>query len=173
MGRGGVGANLARFDRMRYGARRPAGSLEGTYRETRGRGFGREVRRRIMLGTYALSAGYYDAYYLQAQKVRRLIADDFRRAFAEVDCLVGPTSPVAAWNLGEMDENPLAMYLADVYTVSVNVAGLPAVSVPVGLAGKLPVGLQIIGRHFDEANVLRVAKAYENSRGAFPRPPGV
>ena len=168
-----VSANLARFDGMRYGARRPAGSLEGTYRETRGRGFGREVRRRIMLGTYALSAGYYDAYYLQAQKVRRLIADDFRRAFAEVDCLVGPTSPVAAWNLGEMDENPLAMYLADVYTVSVNVAGLPAVSVPVGLAGKLPVGLQIIGRHFDEANVLRVAKAYENSRGAFPRPPGV
>jgi len=167
-----VSANLARFDGMRYGARVPGGSLEQTYRKSRGQGFGKEARRRIMLGTYALSSGYYDAYYLKALKVRRLISNDFFQAFTEVDCIVGPTSPVTAWGIGEKADDPLSMYLADIYTVSVNVAGLPAVSVPCGLAAGLPVGLQIIGRHFDEKTVLAVAAAYEKRVG-WPSPPKV
>jgi aspartyl-tRNA(Asn)/glutamyl-tRNA(Gln) amidotransferase subunit A len=158
-----VSANLARFDGMRYGLRAAGETLEDTYRLTRGGGFGQEVRRRIMLGTYALSAGYYDAYYLQAQKVRQLILRDFEKAFSGVDCLLTPTSPIPAWDLGAKTDDPLSMYLADIYTVSVNVAGLPAVSVPCGTAAGLPVGLQIIGRHFDEATVLRVARAYEEA----------
>ncbi|MFA6603408.1 MAG: Asp-tRNA(Asn)/Glu-tRNA(Gln) amidotransferase subunit GatA [Patescibacteria group bacterium] len=157
-----VSANLARFDGMRYGLRAAGPTLEETYRATRGQGFGQEVRRRIMFGTYALSSGYYDAYYLRAQKVRQLILRDFEKVFAEVDCLLTPTSPIPAWDLGAKTDDPLSMYLADVYTVSVNVAGLPAVSVPCGnTAAGLPVGLQIIGRHFDEATVLRAARAYE------------
>jgi len=158
-----VSANLARFDGVRYGVRTQGETLEQVYRTSRGNGFGPEVRRRIMLGTHALSSGYYDAYYNKALKVRRLIADDFARAFTEVDVLVTPTSPTAAWKLGEKSADPLEMYLADIYTVSVNVAGLPAISVPCGFAAGLPVGLQIIGRHFDEKTMLGVAHAYERS----------
>ncbi len=168
-----VSANLARFDGIRYGVRKAGESLEETYRRSRGEGFGKEVRRRIMLGTYALSSGYYDAYYLKALKVRRLIADDFSQAFQEVDCIVTPTSPTVAWNIGEKADDPLSMYLADIYTVSVNVAGLPAISVPCGIAKGLPVGLQLIGRHFDEKTILTAAKAYETAAGlrASMRPP--
>ncbi|MEY4744816.1 MAG: glutamyl-tRNA(Gln) amidotransferase, subunit [Candidatus Parcubacteria bacterium] len=170
-----VSANLARFDGIRFGTRKAGETLEATYRRSRGEGFGKEVRRRIMLGTYALSSGYYDAYYLKALKVRRLIADDFSQAFQDVDCIVTPTSPTVAWNLGEKADDPLSMYLADIYTVSVNVAGLPAISVPCGLAKGLPVGLQIIGRHFDEKTILTAAKAYESAAGlrASMRPPSV
>ncbi|HSD12127.1 MAG TPA: Asp-tRNA(Asn)/Glu-tRNA(Gln) amidotransferase subunit GatA [Patescibacteria group bacterium] len=168
-----VSANLARFDGIRYGVRKAGESLEETYRKSRGEGFGKEVRRRIMLGTYALSSGYYDAYYLKALKVRRLIANDFSQAFQDVDCIVTPTSPVVAWGIGEKTDDPLSMYLADIYTVSVNVAGLPAISVPCGLAKGLPVGLQLIGRHFDEKTILTAAKAYETAAGlrASMRPP--
>jgi len=162
-----VSANLARFDGMRFGTRIAGADLEETYRRSRGRGFGAEVRRRIMLGTYALSSGYYDAYYLQALKVRRLISNDFAQVFSEVDCVLTPTSPVTAWNIGEKIDDPLSMYLSDIYTVSVNVAGLPAISVPCGLSGGLPVGLQLIGRHFDERSILRLADAYERSVGGF------
>ncbi|MEK9152024.1 MAG: Asp-tRNA(Asn)/Glu-tRNA(Gln) amidotransferase subunit GatA [Patescibacteria group bacterium] len=158
-----VSANLARFDGVRYGLRVKGETLEDTYRKSRGRGFGREVRRRIMLGTYALSAGYYDAYYLKALKVRRLIANDFAQAFNEVDCILTPTSPTTAWNLGEKLDDPLSMYLADIYTVSVNVAGVPAISLPCGFSDGLPVGLQLIGRHFDENVILSIAKAYEQA----------
>src|SRR5688572_12493631 len=168
-----VSANLARFDGIRYGVRKMGDSLEGTYRKSRGEGFGREVRRRIMLGTYALSSGYYDAYYLKALKVRRLIAQDFSNAFQDVDCIVTPTSPMVAWDVGEKADDPLSMYLADIYTVSVNVAGLPAISVPCGLSNGLPVGLQLIGKHFDEKTILTAAKAYETAAGlrATMRPP--
>ncbi|MFH2063472.1 MAG: Asp-tRNA(Asn)/Glu-tRNA(Gln) amidotransferase subunit GatA [bacterium] len=164
-----VSANLARFDGMRYGRRVTGETLEATYRRSRGAGFGPEVRRRIMIGTYALSSGYYDAYYLRAMKVRRLIAGDFARAFADVDCILTPTSPTVAWKLGEMADDPLAMYLQDIYTVSVNVAGLPAVSVPCGLSDGLPVGLQLIGRQFDESTILSVAHAFETADGGFSR----
>jgi aspartyl-tRNA(Asn)/glutamyl-tRNA(Gln) amidotransferase subunit A len=156
-----VSANLSRLDGMRYGNRIVGSNLEETYRQTRGLGFGREVRRRIMLGNYALSSGYYDAYYLKALKLRRLIANDFANALANVDCLLTPTTPTTAWKIGEKLDDPTSMYLADIYTVSVNVAGLPAISVPCGLADGLPVGLQLIGRHFDEATILRVANAFE------------
>jgi aspartyl-tRNA(Asn)/glutamyl-tRNA(Gln) amidotransferase subunit A len=162
-----VSANLARYDGIRYGARAAAGSLEEVYRRSRGRGLGPEVRRRIMLGTYALSSGYYDAYYLQALKVRRLISNDFAQAFTQVDCIVTPTSPVVAWNIGEKIDDPLSMYLSDICTVSVNVAGLPGISVPCGLSQGLPVGLQIIGRHFDEKTILQAAAAYEKAVGGF------
>jgi len=160
-------SNLARFDGMRYGARVAADTLEGTYRKSRGQGFGKEARRRIMLGTYALSAGYYDAYYLRALKVRRLIANDFVRAFTGVDCILSPTSPTVAWKLGEMLDDPLSMYLQDVFTVSVNVAGLPAISVPCGLSQGMPVGLQLIGRHFGDRTVLEAAHAFEQVSGGF------
>jgi len=162
-----VSANLARYDGMRYGARVAGKDLEDTYRRSRGRGLGPEVRRRIMLGTYALSSGYYDAYYLQALKVRRLISNDFAQAFSQVDCIVTPTSPVPAWNIGEKIDDPLSMYLSDICTVSVNVAGLPGISVPCGLSQGLPVGLQLIGRHFDEKTILRAAAAYEKAVGGF------
>lgn len=161
-----VSANLARFDGMRYGSRVTGENLDATYRLSRGQGFGPEVRRRILLGTYALSAGYYDAYYLKALKVRRLIVEDFRRAFSEVDLLVTPTTPGPAWLIGEKLDDPLQMYLADIFTVPVNVAGLPAVSLPCGLSEGLPVGLQLIGRPFDEAGILRAAAAYEQAAGA-------
>jgi aspartyl-tRNA(Asn)/glutamyl-tRNA(Gln) amidotransferase subunit A len=134
------------------------------YRRTRDEGFGAEVKRRIMLGTYALSAGYYDAYYLKAQKVRTLIARDFEEAFSKVDAIVTPTCPTAAFKLGEKAENPLAMYLADIYTVTADLAGIPGISIPCGQTREnLPIGLQILGRHFDEATVLRVAHAYEQA----------
>jgi len=162
-----VSANLARFDGVRYGLRVPAKSLVDTYRKSRGQGFGAETRRRIMIGTYALSSGYYDAYYKRALQVRRLIANDFTKAFGAVDCILTPTTPSTAWKLGEMTNDPLAMYLQDIYTVSVNVAGLPAISLPCGLSGGLPVGFQLIGKHFDEKTILSAANAYEQARGGF------
>jgi aspartyl-tRNA(Asn)/glutamyl-tRNA(Gln) amidotransferase subunit A len=158
-------SNLARFDGVRYGYRAKNGrTLAEMYRRSRNEGFGAEVKRRIMLGTYALSAGYYDAYYLKAQKVRTLLARDFEEAFKKVDVIVTPTSPTAAFKLGEKVDDPLAMYLADIYTVTADLAGIPGISVPCGeTREKLPIGLQILGRHFDEATVLRVAHAYEQA----------
>jgi aspartyl-tRNA(Asn)/glutamyl-tRNA(Gln) amidotransferase subunit A len=156
-------ANLARFDGVRYG-QRSAGvrGLSEMYRRTRDEGFGPEVKRRIMLGTYALSAGYYDAYYLKAQKVRTLLTRDFEEAFTKVDAIVAPTSPTAAFKLGEKVDDPLAMYLADIYTVTANLAGIPGISIPCGdTRDKLPIGMQIFGKHFDEAAILRLAHAYE------------
>lgn len=160
-------SNLARYDGVRYGPRTEADSLISMYRKTRGAGFGPEVKRRIVLGTYVLSAGYYDAYYLKGQKVRALIADDFRKAFARVDAIVTPTSPVPPFKLGERVNDPLQMYLADIYTVTGSLAGLPGISVPCGrIGGKLPVGLQIIGPAFGEARVLQLAHAFEQAGGA-------
>jgi len=158
-------SNLARFDGVRYGYRAAgARTLSEMYRRSRDQGFGAEVKRRIMLGTYALSAGYYDAYYLKAQKVRTLLAQDFSEAFKRVDAIVTPTSPTAAFKLGEKVDNPLAMYLADIYTVTADLAGIPGISIPCGeTKEKLPIGLQILGKHFDEATILRVAHAYERA----------
>ncbi len=161
-------SNLARYDGVRYGYRAPAArTLSEMYRRSRDRGFGTEVKRRIMLGTYALSAGYYDAYYLKAQKVRTLLAQDFQKAFQKVDAIMTPTSPTAAFKLGEKVDDPLAMYLADIYTVTADLAGIPGISVPCGeTRDNLPIGLQILGKHFDEATVLRLAYAYEQARSA-------
>jgi len=160
-------SNLARYDGVRYGLRKEADTLVSTYRKTRGAGFGPEVKRRIVLGTYVLSAGYYDAYYLKGQKVRALIAKDFREAFQKVDAIVTPTSPVPPFKLGERTNDPLQMYLADIYTVTGSLAGLPGISVPCGkIAGKLPVGLQIFGPAFGEARVLQLAHAFEAAGGA-------
>jgi aspartyl-tRNA(Asn)/glutamyl-tRNA(Gln) amidotransferase subunit A len=160
-------SNLARYDGVRYGPRAETDSLIAMYRKTRGAGFGSEVKRRIVLGTYVLSAGYYDAYYLKGQKVRALIADDFRKAFAQVDAIVTPTSPVPPFKIGERVNDPLEMYLADIYTVTGSLAGLPGISVPCGkIAGKLPVGLQIVGPAFGEARVLQLAHAFEQAGGA-------
>jgi aspartyl-tRNA(Asn)/glutamyl-tRNA(Gln) amidotransferase subunit A len=158
-------ANLARFDGVRYGYRaRDAHTLSEMYRRSRDQGFGAEVKRRIMLGTYALSAGYYDAYYLKAQKVRTLLTRDFEEAFKRVDAIVTPTSPTAAFKLGEKVDDPLAMYLADIYTVTADLAGIPGISVPCGETHeKLPIGLQILGKHFDESTILRLAHAYERT----------
>jgi aspartyl-tRNA(Asn)/glutamyl-tRNA(Gln) amidotransferase subunit A len=159
-------SNLARFDGVRYGYRAAdVRNLSQMYRRTRDQGFGAEVKRRIMLGTYALSAGYYDAYYLKAQRVRSLLTRDFDEAFKEVDAIVTPTSPTAAFKLGDRVDDPLAMYLADIYTVTANIAGIPGISVPCGETNeKLPIGLQILGKHFDEATILRVAHQYERGR---------
>jgi len=158
-------SNLARFDGVRYGFRaKGGGSLSEMYRRTRDQGFGSEVKRRIMLGTYALSAGYYDAYYLKAQRVRTLLTRDFEEAFKKVDVIVGPTSPTPAFKLGEKVDDPLAMYLADIYTVTANLAGIPGISIPVGAnQDRLPVGMQIFGKHFAEGMILRVANAYEKA----------
>src|SRR5579864_655521 len=158
-------SNLARFDGVRYGYRaKDARSLSDMYRRSRDHGFGAEVKLRIMLGTYALSAGYYDAYYLKAQRVRKLLTRDFEEAFKKVDVIVGPTSPTPAFKLGEKVDDPLAMYLADIYTVTANLAGIPGISIPVGLSKeKLPIGMQIFGKHFDESTILRVANAYEKA----------
>ncbi len=155
-------ANLARYDGIRYGYRAPAATVLDAYRRTRGRGFGAEVKRRIMLGTYALSAGYYDAYYLKAQQVRTLIRQDFEAAFQQVDVIASPTSPTTAFRLGERTEDPLQMYLADIFTVSVNLTGMCAISVPCGFdeAG-LPIGLQLMGPHLGEERILQVAYAYQ------------
>jgi aspartyl-tRNA(Asn)/glutamyl-tRNA(Gln) amidotransferase subunit A len=133
------------------------------YMRTRGQGFGSEVKRRIMLGTYALSAGYYDAYYLKAQKVRTLLKQDFERAFEQVDAIVGPTSPTVAFRIGERTDDPYQMYLADVFTIPANMAGIPGVAIPCGFSDGLPVSLQVLGKAFDEATILRVAHAYERS----------
>jgi aspartyl-tRNA(Asn)/glutamyl-tRNA(Gln) amidotransferase subunit A len=162
-------SNLARFDGVRYGVRADADNLMDMYKKTRAEGFGEEVKRRIMLGTYALSSGYYDAYYLRAQKVRTLIKQDFDNAFEQFDVILGPTAPTTAFKLGANIEDPITMYLNDIYTIPVNLAGIPAISVPCGLADGLPVGLQLIGKSFDESTLLRVAHAYEQARGAAPR----
>jgi aspartyl-tRNA(Asn)/glutamyl-tRNA(Gln) amidotransferase subunit A len=160
-------SNLARYDGVRYGLRVESDSLLSMYRKTRGTGFGAEVKRRIVLGTYVLSAGYYDAYYLKGQKVRALIAQDFRDAFTKVDVIVTPTSPVPPFKLGERVDDPLQMYLADIYTVTGSLAGVPGISVPCGkICGKLPVGLQIFGPPFGEARVLQLAHAFEQAGGA-------
>ena len=157
-------SNLARYDGMRFGHRARANDLVETYMMSRQEGFGAEVKRRIMLGTYALSAGYYDAYYLKAQKVRALIKKDFDRAFEHCDVMVTPTAPSTAFKIGEKTNDPLQMYLSDIYTLSINLAGLPALSLPCGLDSEaLPVGMQIIGKHFDEATVFRLAYAYEQA----------
>ena len=160
-------SNLARYDGVRYGLRVDDPTLLGMYRKTRGVGFGPEVKRRIVLGTYVLSAGYWDAYYLKGQKVRALIARDFHDAFTKVDAIVTPTSPVPAFKLGERTNDPLQMYLADIYTVTGSLAGVPGISVPCGkVSGKLPVGLQIFGPAFAEARVLQLAHAFEQAGGA-------
>ena len=158
-------SNLARFDGVRYGYRAPnVRSLSDMYRRTRNQGFGGEVKRRIMLGTYALSAGYYDAYYLKAQRVRTLLTRDFEAAFAKVDAIVAPTTPTPAFKLGEKVDDPLAMYLADIYTVTANLAGIPGISIPVGKTREaLPIGMQIFGKHFEEGTILRLGHAYERA----------
>ncbi len=159
-------SNLARYDGVRYGLRVEGDSLLSMYRKTRGAGFGPEVKRRIVLGTYVLSAGYYDAYYLKGQKVRALIAQDFRNAFRKVDAIVTPTSPVPPFRLGERTSDPLQMYLADIYTVTGSLAGVPGISVPCGkVQGKLPVGLQIFGPAFGEGRVLQLAHEFEQEGG--------
>jgi aspartyl-tRNA(Asn)/glutamyl-tRNA(Gln) amidotransferase subunit A len=157
-------SNLARYDGMRFGHRAAGQDLLETYLRTRAEGFGAEVKRRIMLGTYALSAGYYDAYYLKAQQVRALIKKDFDEVFQRVDAIITPTAPTTAFKIGEKTQDPLQMYLSDIYTISVNLAGLPALSVPCGFdAHELPIGMQIIGKPFDEATILNLAYGYEQS----------
>ncbi|MFP2900599.1 Asp-tRNA(Asn)/Glu-tRNA(Gln) amidotransferase subunit GatA [Corallococcus sp. 4LFB] len=164
-------SNLARYDGIRYGQRaKDARGLKELYTQTRGQGFGAEVKRRIMLGTYALSAGYYDAYYLRAQKVRTLIREDFTKVFQQVDAIVSPTSPVPAFKLGAKVDDPLSMYLMDVYTLPCNLAGLPGLSVPCGFTqAGLPIGMQLLGRPFDEARLLRIARAFEREHDFFRR----
>lgn len=166
-------SNLARYDGVRYGFRAEKyDDLMDMYKQTRAQGFGAEVKRRIMIGTYALSAGYYDAYYLKAQKLRRLIADDFKCAFEQCDVIMGPTSPTTAFKLGAKIDDPVAMYLNDIYTISVNLAGLPGMSIPCGFdKAELPVGLQLIGRYFDEARLLNVAHKYQQATDWHTRVP--
>jgi len=164
-------SNLARYDGMRYGLRAEGASLTDVYENTRAEGFGAEVKRRILIGAYVLSAGYYDAYYLKAQKVRRRIADDFSAAFQDVDALLTPTAPSAAFALGERSSDPVSMYLNDVFTVTVNLAGLPAISVPAGLdSSGLPMGLQLIGRALDEGSLFSLAGAVEDAAGFTAKP---
>ncbi len=159
-------SNLARYDGVRYGLRVPGKTLQSMYRQTRMAGFGPEVKRRILLGTYALSAGYYDAYYLKAQKVRTLVLQDFQTAFETVDLLVTPTTPTTAFRIGENTDDPLAMYLNDIFTTTCNLAGLPGISVPCGTSpDNLPVGMQLIGNHFEEGKVLRAAHHFEQAGG--------
>jgi len=167
-------ANLARYDGVKYGYSHPeASDVWDAYRQTRQRGFGPEVKRRIMLGTYALSAGYYDAYYLKAQKVRTLIKQDFDRAFERFDVLVAPVSPTVAFKIGEKVDDPLQMYLSDVFTLSLNLAGLCGISIPCGFADGLPVGMQILGKPFAEGTILRVAYAYEQATEWHKRRPAL
>jgi aspartyl-tRNA(Asn)/glutamyl-tRNA(Gln) amidotransferase subunit A len=155
-------SNLARFDGVRYGYRcENPKNLEDLYKRSRGEGFGAEVKRRIMIGTYALSTGYYDAYYIKAQKIRRIIRDDSQQAFANVDVIMGPTTPTTAFKIGEKTADPISMYLSDIYTIAANLAGLPGISIPAGFADKLPVGLQIIGDYFAEAKLFNVAHQYQ------------
>jgi len=157
-------ANLSRFDGVRYGYRcdNPQ-DLDDLYTRSRGEGFGEEVQRRILVGTYALSAGYYDAYYLKAQQVRRLIKEDFVNAFKEVDLIAGPTSPSPAFEFGSKGEDPVAMYLEDIYTIATNLAGLPGMSIPCGLVENKPVGLQLIGNYFAEKKLLNVAHKFQQA----------
>jgi aspartyl-tRNA(Asn)/glutamyl-tRNA(Gln) amidotransferase subunit A len=167
-------SNLARYDGVKYGHRSAAAqTLKEMYSRTRDEGFGPEVKRRIMLGTYVLSAGYYDAFYLKALQVRTLLRRDYQRAFESCDVIAMPTSPIPPFKLGEKTDDPLQMYLADIFTVSANLAGLPGVSVPAGFAGNLPLGFQLIGRMFDEATVLRVADAYERAAPWQERAPSI
>ena len=167
-------SNLARYDGMRYGPRAQAEDLTSTYMKSRAQGFGHEVKRRIMLGTYVLSAGYYDAYYLKAQKVRTLLKQDMESVLTECDAIVAPTCPTTAFKVDEMTHDPLQMYLSDILTISVNLAGLPALSLPCGFdhAG-LPIGMQIIGKHFDEAMLLRLGYAYEQGTEWHKRRPAI
>ena len=155
-------SNLSRFDGVRFGHRcdNPQ-DLEDLYKRSRGEGFGAEVKRRIIIGAYALSAGYYDAYYVKAQKVRRLISEDFKKAFEKVDVIMGPTSPDTAFKLGEKADDPINMYLSDIYTIAVNLAGLPGMSIPAGMLNKMPVGLQLIGNYFDESRLLNIAHRFQ------------
>ncbi len=166
-------SNLSRYDGVRYGYRAPEyGDLTDMYEKSRAQGFGAEVKRRIMIGTYVLSHGYYDAYYLQAQKIRRLIAQDFDDAFRQCDVIIGPTSPSTAFKLGEKGDDPVQMYLSDIYTIAVNLAGLPGMSIPAGFGGNgRPVGLQIIGNYFDEARMLNVAHQYQLATDWHSRQP--
>jgi aspartyl-tRNA(Asn)/glutamyl-tRNA(Gln) amidotransferase subunit A len=166
-------SNLSRFDGVRYGYRaKEYTDLLDMYCKTRAEGFGAEVKRRIMIGTYALSAGYYDAYYLKAQKLRRLIADDFKKAFETCDVIMGPTSPTTAFKIGAKSDDPVAMYLSDIYTISVNLAGLPGMSIPAGFATDgLPVGLQLIGKYFEEARLLNIAHQYQQATDWHRRTP--
>jgi aspartyl-tRNA(Asn)/glutamyl-tRNA(Gln) amidotransferase subunit A len=167
-------ANLARYDGVRFGLRVPGDSLDEMYENTRGEGFGAEVRRRVLIGTYVLSAGYYDAYYLKAQRVRALIARDFTEAYKKCDVILTPTAPSGAFAIGEKADDPIAMYLNDVFTVTVNLAGLPGISVPAGLSAEgLPLGLQLIGRAFDEETLFRAAGVLESAAGFKARPPGL
>jgi len=168
-------SNLSRFDGVRYGYRAPEYTdLADMYEKSRSQGFGEEVKRRIMIGTYVLSHGYYDAYYLQAQKIRRLIAQDFTDAFKQCDVIMGPTSPSTAFNLGEKGDDPVQMYLSDIYTIAVNLAGLPGMSIPCGFGeNNLPVGLQIISNYFDEARMLNVAHQYQLATDWHARCPNV
>ncbi|MFM2421989.1 MAG: glutamyl-tRNA(Asn/Gln) amidotransferase, subunit [Pseudomonadota bacterium] len=164
-------SNLARYDGVRYGLRVPGKDLIDTYENTRAKGFGKEVRRRILIGTYVLSAGYYDAYYIKAQQLRTLIKQDFDKAWANVDCVLTPTTPGSAFGFGEKSGDPLAMYLEDIFTVTVNMAGLPGISVPAGLSTEgTPMGLQLIGKPFDEATLFRASQAIEDAAGRFTVP---
>ncbi len=165
-------SNLSRYDGVRFGYRcEDPRDLEDMYKRSRGEGFGAEVQRRILVGTYALSAGYYDAYYLKAQQCRRLISEDFRKAFEAVDVLVGPTAPETAFGLGERADDPVKMYLSDINTLAVNLAGLPGMSIPAGFADGLPVGLQLIGNYFDEGRLLAVAHQYQQHTDWHRRAP--
>ena len=163
-------SNLARFDGIRYGRRAEADTLDEVFTYSREQGFGDEVKRRIMLGTYALSSGYYDAFYKKAQQVRTLMKQDFAKVFEEYDAIVGPTAPTTAFKLGEQLDDPLTMYANDIMTIPVNLVGIPAISVPAGLSEGLPVGLQIIGNYFDESTLYRVAHAFEQANGGFKMP---
>jgi aspartyl-tRNA(Asn)/glutamyl-tRNA(Gln) amidotransferase subunit A len=165
-------SNLARYDGVKYGPRAEAKNLLEMYEKTRAQGFGAEVKRRIMLGTYALSSGYYDAYYLKAQKVRTLIRGDFLKAFESCDAVLVPTAPTPAFKLGEKVDDPLQMYLADIFTISCNLAGLPGLALPCGFTKTgLPIGMQILGKPFDEATVFRVGRAYERETSWHSRSP--
>ena len=163
-------SNLARFDGIRYGVRAEADALEDVFKYSRAQGFGDEVKRRIMLGTYALSSGYYDAYYKKAQQARTLIKQDFDQVLAKYDVIIGPTAPTPAFELGAQNDDPVTMYANDILTIPINLAGVPAISVPAGLVDGLPVGLQIIGKHFDEATIYRAAHAFELATGGFALP---
>jgi len=165
-------SNLSRFDGVRFGYRADAPKdLEDLYTRSRGEGFGDEVKRRILVGAYALSAGYYDAYYLKAQQARRLIRDDFLRAFEEVDVIMGPTAPSVAFRLGEKADDPVSMYLSDIYTIAANLAGLPAMSVPAGFSGDMPVGLHVVGNYFEEGRLLNVGHQYQQVTDWHTRSP--
>jgi aspartyl-tRNA(Asn)/glutamyl-tRNA(Gln) amidotransferase subunit A len=166
-------SNLARYDGVKYGFRADeAGDLIDMYRRTRSQGFGAEVQRRIIIGTYCLSAGYYDAYYGKASQVRTLIVEDFKKAFAACDVIACPTAPTPAFRIGEKIDDPLTMYLSDIFTISANLAGIPALSVPCGFsASGLPIGLQLMGTHFGEETILRVAHHFERAKGLFTKRP--